>query len=860
MKGCGNCFRICTDMPKRKSSYEPTAKTGGSRIRSGVARRRDDYTEGNPEGPTGDRQRIAADPLSVRKRANSRTQTASSSELESDKSRKAASNRSVRSSARSDQDAGSGIIPSRSVKDVVGKLSENTEDAARKVSSRRSPSLGISTGTANPESAASRRPPFIGKLTPVILLPENTRKWIRNATDERAAQEGCRFNQKRAEFAIEWMETNCYLYEGRGAGMPIQFMPWQTDFLFRLYGWVKWSDHWDRWIRRFNQSCLWAPKKSGKSPFEAANGLYLCFAEGEPGMKCYSLAFDKKQALIAHTHAERMVEFSPILSRQCKINRSTHDIFHRASFSTYSVVSGDRHDKKGASKEGFNGSILVDETHAVTFELMRRVKRAGISRPEPLKFECSTAGPDLEGYGFGRFQLGHRIMKSDASNSSPENPYAPYILHEEYMPPQDTTIEEYRDAEKVEKIIIATNPSIAPKDATREEKSKYILSLEEAMDDWREAMATGDQELRDFAMYRTNLWLSSATSWIPMHVWNEAARDYGANPLEQLERLKGYPCFGGLDMSKVGDMSALAVHFLVPLSEDEELSEQINQYNRDRAIRRLKLMGKISKTETALEQSLINRMQTQMNAEAVSLLPEDIENLEEEDSEAFNGKAVDGLSLIHDGVRYIIRSVYFFWIPRKTAITLEGLVNLFKWEHLINFIMEDVINYADVSEHIEWLRTEYGLKLLAYDPNYADDVISNLTNNGEWLERELLQVDQKLGIMSPLSQDWERGIISRSLQHPGNAVLDWMNSHCELYRAASGLVKPVKPPYGSYKKIDGIVAGINGLGCLRHYGIANIINGFQFSTTVSSPPAVNQLQQRDGWTADELGLSETDGT
>lgn len=706
-------------------------------------------------------------------------------------------------------------------------------------------------------SVGSYRPPLLGKLTPLTLLPEQTKKWIRNGNDERAAQEGARFNQKRVDFAINWMQSHCFLYEGKGAGFPIEFMPWQYDFLARLYGWLKWSDDWGRWVRRFKQSCLWAPKKSGKSPFEAANGLYLCFAEGEPGMKCYSLAFDKKQALIAHTHAERMVEFSPTLSRACKINRSTHEIFHRKSFSSYTVVSGDRHDKKGASKEGFNGSILVDETHAVTFDLMRRVKRAGISRPEPLKFECSTAGPDLEGYGFGRYQLGHRLLKSDATGGH-ENPYFPYILHEEYMPPDGTSIEDYRDEDKVRKIIIATNPSIAPAGTPPDIRKKYILSEDEAMSDWKESVQTSEQELRDFAMYRTNLWLSSATSWIPMHVWHSAKRDYGKTPLEQMENLRGYPCFGGLDMSKVGDMTALSANFLVPLDEDAELAEKINKWSREKAVMRLKLMGKINDAETALENSLIERMQTQMQAEAVSLLPEDSTPGEADTFEgpAKNGMAMDGLSLVHDGTRYIIRTVHFFWIPLASARALEGYVDLFKWQHFINFIPEDVINYSDVSDHIEWLRSEYGMKVLAYDPNYADDVIRNLLN-GTWFDRELLQVDQRLATMSPLSQDWERGIISQSLQHPGNAVLDWMNSHCELYRAASGLVKPVKPPFGNFRKIDGIVAGINALACLRHYGIANIINGYQFSTISES--ARDKLRSGNGWTADELGLSEADG-
>lgn len=50
----------------------------------------------------------------------------------------------------------------------------------------------------------------------------DTRDWIRNVSDERAAASGCRFNWNRGAFSVWWIERHCKLYEGDGyAGEPL---------------------------------------------------------------------------------------------------------------------------------------------------------------------------------------------------------------------------------------------------------------------------------------------------------------------------------------------------------------------------------------------------------------------------------------------------------------------------------------------------------------------------------------------------------------------------------------------------------------------------------------------------------------
>ena len=194
-----------------------------------------------------------------------------------------------------------------------------------------------------------------------------TKAWIKNKSDELAVANGCRFSMKRARYAVEWIEANCYLHEGVPAGTRMTLDDWQLDLVMRLFGWVRPLDksepHYDKpkgrtWVRRFRRASVWLPKKNAKSPTAAAIALYLLTADGESGQNVYTSAKDGKQALIVQGHAINMVRASPNLRPPtCSINASTKQIFHADTLSKMVVVAGDNE----RSQEGLNGSVIVDE-------------------------------------------------------------------------------------------------------------------------------------------------------------------------------------------------------------------------------------------------------------------------------------------------------------------------------------------------------------------------------------------------------------------------------------------------------------------------------------------------------------------
>ncbi len=369
------------------------------------------------------------------------------------------------------------------------------------------------------------------------MIDRDTKDWLRTAADERAAADGMRFDGERGEFVCSWIETYCCLYEGERAGHPLTLYPAQREFVMRLFGWVRWSDEWGAWIRRFVRAGLWMAKKNGKSPLAAAYNLYLLAGDNEPGQKVYMMAHDGQQARIAQNHAINMVKQSPALAADCKLNKTTLQIVHLPSNSVLSVVTGD--DKRGAdSKHGYNGSVTIDEMHVVNAHMMDAVGRAGISRKEPLQTSFSTAGTDPSSAGFERCQYGRQVNSGDRDDL--------HFLHVEYAAPQKATAAEIEA--NLDEYGQAANPAWS-----------HLVKPSEFRADWQRSKAE-PRKVALFMQERLDIWVGSVSRWLDVAAWERGARKY------TLADLAGRDCFLGFDAARRLDMNAAT--FLFPWPED----------------------------------------------------------------------------------------------------------------------------------------------------------------------------------------------------------------------------------------------------------------------------------------------------
>jgi len=369
-----------------------------------------------------------------------------------------------------------------------------------------------------------------------------TKRWTRNESDALAVAEGYWFDEARGQFVVDWMAEYLRLYEGDWAGEPFECRDWQYEATMRLFGWVRHSDRWGRDIRRFRKASIWVPKKNKKSPTLAAWGLYLLLGDSEPGQKVFIAAKDGQQAReIAGKHAVEMMLASPVLASECSLNKNLMQITHERSRSLMRPLSS-ANSRTKESKEGINGSVLIDETHVVDRDFIARIARAGISRSEPLHIEVSTAGNNPDGYGKERYDYAKRVISGEHVDAQ-----LLAICHEA---PQDLTDGDL-DADPVRWGKLA-NPAW-----------DHTVGEEEYLADYNESKQS-ITALADFKMYRLDIWQRSSNPWLRQDDWAKCRREYTA------EDLLGRVCGGGLDLSKTDDMTSLCLMFPEEVDDDNE--------------------------------------------------------------------------------------------------------------------------------------------------------------------------------------------------------------------------------------------------------------------------------------------------
>lgn len=400
-----------------------------------------------------------------------------------------------------------------------------------------------------------------------------TQRWIRNVSDERAVEAGCKFDELRGLSAVAWIEKHCKLYEGDRAGEPLSLrgcaqcdhpheelpddedeakakllersrrhcecvaaghhIDWQFECVMRLFGWVRWSEKYQESIRRFRRASIWIAKKNKKSPTLAAIGLYLLAGDDEPGQKVFLGAKDGMQAReIAGKHAIEMLAQSEELDAECKVDKGKMQITHLPSRSILRPMSSANARTK-ESKEGINGSILIDETHVVDRDFIGRISRAGISRKQPLHLEVSTAGDNPDGYG--KSQCDHAMAVIAGTDTDQE------LFAAVYAAPQDLTDADL-EADPLKYGRMA-NPAFG-----------HTVEEEEFLADYNRSKVSLT-EFGLFKMYRLNIWQKSSNPWLRQDDWVKCSRKF------TLEDLRGRSCWGGLDLSRTQDMSAIVLVF-----------------------------------------------------------------------------------------------------------------------------------------------------------------------------------------------------------------------------------------------------------------------------------------------------------
>ena len=340
-----------------------------------------------------------------------------------------------------------------------------------------------------------------------------------------------RYDERRADFAVGFISMLKHT-TGEWYGKPFQLMPWQEQIIRDIFGIVDADGN-----RQFRTAYVEVGKKNGKSELAAAVALYLLFADGEAGAEVYSCAADINQASIVFNTAKAMVEQCGDLSKLSKLVPSTKRIIFPHTNSFYRVLSSET-----KSKQGFNVSGLIfDELFAQqTRELFDTMtKFTGDARRQPLYFLITTAGRDKTSICYEI----HCKAKAVLDGSKIDPSFYPAVFG----------IEEGDDWED-ERVWRRVNPSIG-----------VTIPFETVQAAYEQAKQNPAEEMH-FRQFRLNEWCNADIRWMPMDKWDACGqRDAGANSpsahAQLEEEMEGRACYGGLDLSSTGDLTALVLVF-----------------------------------------------------------------------------------------------------------------------------------------------------------------------------------------------------------------------------------------------------------------------------------------------------------
>jgi len=262
----------------------------------------------------------------------------------------------------------------------------------------------------------------------------------------------------------------------------------------------------------------------------AGVGLYLTFADNEPGAEVYSFASDTDQAAIAHDEAKRMRAQSEALRSRSMVYKKS--IVVPATASSYKVLSS-----TAGTKHGLNGHGLIgDELHAMADRELYDTLHTSIgARTQPLEWLITTSGVDRHSFCYELDDYAVKVRVGIVEDIE----FLPVLFgadkNDDFMDPR---------------VLAKANPSLG-----------ITIGLDYIRKEAEKAK-TQPSYTNVFRRLHLNVWTESHTRWLPKAAWDECGEPVDGSTLE------GRECYGGLDLSRKIDISAFVLVF-PPVDEGE---------------------------------------------------------------------------------------------------------------------------------------------------------------------------------------------------------------------------------------------------------------------------------------------------
>ncbi|WP_211332539.1 terminase large subunit [Nocardioides aurantiacus] len=313
--------------------------------------------------------------------------------------------------------------------------------------------------------------------------------------------------------------------KGKWAGTPLKPDPWQVAYVLApVFGWVRFDEDADRWVRVVRELYVDIPRKNGKSTTLGGIAIYMTAADGESGAEVIAAATTTAQAGFVFAPIKAMCDKAPALKGHLKAY--TGRIVHPASASYFQAISSVADAQHGANIH----CAVIDELHVhKSAEMVETLETGTGSRDQPLVATITTADDGRPGTIYARKR--NRIEQ-----------LAQRVLHDSTTYGVIWAVEETDDP-FAEATWRKANPGfgISP---TRSYLAKEAARAKDSPAD-----------LAKFLRLHLGRRTKQDTKYLELPSWDASAG------LVVPETLKGRTCHGGLDLASVNDLTALCWDF-----------------------------------------------------------------------------------------------------------------------------------------------------------------------------------------------------------------------------------------------------------------------------------------------------------
>ena len=326
-----------------------------------------------------------------------------------------------------------------------------------------------------------------------------------------------RFDPKKANSQIRFIEEHCHHTEGRLAPGLFKLEIWQKAAVSAIFGIVD-----AKGLRQFREVVMVEGRKCGKSLLGAAIGKCVLYNDGEYGARGFCVAPKLDQADIIYSTMWASISLDNELREKTKHRKS--DLYIEESNSTFKKIAFN-----AKKSDGFNPSICICDEFASwpaeqglkQYEVMKSAMGA---REQPIMLAISTAGYVNDG-------IYDELMKRCTAfllGNSKETRLLPLL----YM---IDDLDKWNDINELHKSMPNLGISVS-----------YDYMLEEIR------IAEGSLSKKtEFMCKYCNIKQNSSVAWLDTRTVDKCIGED-----LRLEDFRGSYCVGGIDLSRTTDLTA----------------------------------------------------------------------------------------------------------------------------------------------------------------------------------------------------------------------------------------------------------------------------------------------------------------